>query len=62
MPKVNFIEYLRQGTLGCHYFPACSSGTSAAPQTFPFTPPSYSHWSHHYIQYAWSMQLFLFSF
>jgi len=28
MPKVNFIEYLRQGTLGCHYFPACSSGTS----------------------------------
>jgi len=25
------------------HFPACSSGTSATPQTFTLTPASYSH-------------------
>ena len=44
--KVNYLQCLGQGTLGCHSLstqPACSSGSSAAPQTFTLTLASYSH-------------------
>ena len=43
MLKVKFLEYLGQGTLGCHLLSRLPSGTSAAHKTLLFTAASYSH-------------------
>jgi len=43
--KVNFLEYLGQGTCGCHSLSSLLLGPSAAPQTFTLTAASYWHWT-----------------
>jgi len=45
MPKVNFLEYLGQGTLGCRSLSSLLLGPSEAPQTFTLTAASYWHWT-----------------